>query len=105
MQYAQEEGSENSAARPLSAPSARALLRPINDQRARGDDATDQEYGSDRFQRVDHVYGLTTRQLTYSFLRLANLDISVFERLNRYEATLWRQAVQIIFALQSIKQR
>jgi hypothetical protein len=25
--------------------------------------------------------------------------------LNRYEATLWRQAVQIIFALQPIKQR
>src|SRR6516164_6916327 len=98
-------GSENSVARPVSTPSARALLRPINGQRARDDDATNEEYRSDRFQRVDHDYGRTTRQLTYSFLRLANLDSSVFERLNRYEATLWRQAVQIIFALQPIKQR
>ena len=98
-------GSENSVARPVSAPSARALLRPINGKRARNDDATNEEYRSDRFQRVDHDYGRTTRQLSYSFLRLANLDSIVFERLNRYEATLWRQAVQIIFALQPIKQR
>jgi hypothetical protein len=33
-------GSENSVARPVSTPSARALLRPINGQRGRGDDAT-----------------------------------------------------------------
>jgi hypothetical protein len=32
------------------------------------------------------------RQLTYCFLRLANLS-GVFERLNRYEAALWRQTV------------
>src|SRR5215469_14941168 len=70
-------GSENSVARPVSTPSARALLRPINGQRARDDDATNEEYRSDRFQRVDHDYGRTTRQLTYSFLRLANLDNSV----------------------------
>jgi hypothetical protein len=33
---------------------------------------------------------LTPRQLTYYFLRLANFDSGVFERLNRYEAALWR---------------
>jgi hypothetical protein len=43
--------------------------------------------------------------LTYSFLRLASLDGGVFERLNRYEAGLWRQAIQIIFALDPIRQR
>jgi hypothetical protein len=43
--------------------------------------------------------------LTYSFLRLATVDSGVFERLNRYEAALWRQAVQIVFALHPIKQR
>jgi hypothetical protein len=46
-----------------------------------------------------------TRNLTYCFLRLADLDSGLFERLNRYEAALWRQAVQIIFTLHPIKQR
>jgi hypothetical protein len=95
-------GSENSIARPENTSSARALLRPINDQRA---SATDQEYGFDHFQQIDGDYSRTTRRLTYGFLQLARLDSSVFERLNRYEAALWRQAVQIIFALQPIKQR
>ncbi len=45
----------------------------------------------------------TNRQLTYCFLRLANLDSGVFERLNRYEAALWRQTVQTLFALHPIK--
>jgi hypothetical protein len=47
----------------------------------------------------------TTRQLTYCFLRLANLDSGVFERLNRYEAALWRQTVQTLFALNPLRQR
>ena len=47
----------------------------------------------------------TTRQLTYCFLRLANLDSGVFERLNRYEAALWRQTIQTLFALHPVKQR
>jgi len=105
-QYAQKEGQKTAL------PDCKHSQRPslaqthyINGKRARNDDATNEEYRSDRFQRVDHDYGRTTRQLSYSFLRLANLDSIVFERLNRYEATLWRQAVQIIFALQPIKQR
>jgi hypothetical protein len=104
-QYAKKEDQKTSIARPENTPSARALLRPINGQRARDEDATNKEYRSDRFQRVDHDYRRKTRLLTYSFLRLANLDSSVFERLNRYEAALCRQAVQIVFALQPIKQR
>jgi hypothetical protein len=47
----------------------------------------------------------TTRALTHSFLRLANLDSGVFERLNRYEAALWRQTVQAIIVLRPLKQR
>ena len=46
-----------------------------------------------------------TRTLTYCFLRLANLDSAVFDRLNRYEAILWRQTVQTLFALGSARQR
>ena len=48
---------------------------------------------------------VSPRQLTYCFLRLANLDSGVFERLNRYEAALWRQTVQTLFALHPVRQR
>jgi hypothetical protein len=57
---------------------------------------------------LDHSAGDltgTTRQLTYCFLRLANLDSGVFERINRYEAALWRQTVQTLFALHPVKIR
>jgi hypothetical protein len=37
-----------------------------------------------------------------AFLRLANLDNGVFERLGRYEMSLWRQTMQIILLLNSI---
>jgi hypothetical protein len=37
-----------------------------------------------------------------SFLRLANLDSGAFERLGRYEMSLWRQTVQTILLLNSI---
>jgi hypothetical protein len=45
------------------------------------------------------------RQPTHCFLRLANLDNAVFDRLNRYEARLWRQFVQTWFALQPLRDR
>ena len=47
----------------------------------------------------------TTRQLTHCYLRLANRDAGVFERLNRYEAALWRQTVQALLAVHSVRQR
>ncbi len=50
-------------------------------------------------------YAAATRMLTYCFLRLANLDSAVFDRLSRYEAALWRQTVQTLFALGSPRQR
>ena len=37
--------------------------------------------------------------LTRSFVRLANLPTYPLDRLSRYEATLWRQACQILFTL------
>jgi hypothetical protein len=54
---------------------------------------------------LDYSAGDLTRQLTYCFLRLANLDSGVFERLNRYEGALWRQTVQTLFALHPVKTR
>jgi hypothetical protein len=39
------------------------------------------------------------------FLRLSNLDNGVFERLGRYEMTLWRQARQTLFTLERLRWR
>ncbi len=49
---------------------------------------------------VDH-----TTELARCFLRLANLPSYPLERLSRYEATLWRQVGQIIFALGALDRR
>jgi hypothetical protein len=50
-------------------------------------------------------YGYAARQLANCFLRLAELDVAVLERLSRYEARLWRQALQIICVLDPIRPR
>ncbi len=39
------------------------------------------------------------------FLRLANLPNFALDRLNRYEATLWRQASRILYALETLDRR
>jgi hypothetical protein len=43
--------------------------------------------------------------LTGAFIRLSNLPTNPLERLSRYEATLWRQACQILFTLQCFDRR
>ena len=43
----------------------------------------------------------SARDLTHCFLRLANLDNGVFERLGRYESALARQVVRILCLLKS----
>ena len=44
-------------------------------------------------------------ELARCFLRLANLPNYALDRLSRYEATLWRQAGQILFALEALDRR
>jgi hypothetical protein len=46
-----------------------------------------------------------TDNLTHTFVRLSNLPTYPLDRLSRYEATLWRQACQILFALQCLNRR
>jgi hypothetical protein len=46
-----------------------------------------------------------TAELARCFLRLANLPNYALDRLSRYEATLWRQAGQILFALDVLGRR
>jgi hypothetical protein len=43
--------------------------------------------------------------LTRSFVRLANLPTCPLDRLSRYEATLWRQACQIMLTLRCLDQK
>jgi hypothetical protein len=43
--------------------------------------------------------------LTRSFIRLSNLPTYPLDRLSRYEATLWRQACQVLFTLQCLDRR
>jgi hypothetical protein len=43
--------------------------------------------------------------LTRSFVRLCNLPTYPLDRLSRYEATLWRQAYQVLFMLQCLDRR
>src|SRR5271165_1417817 len=47
----------------------------------------------------------TADDLTRSFVGLSNLPTYPLDRLSRYEATLWRQACQILFALQFLDRR
>ena len=44
-------------------------------------------------------------ELARCFLRLANLPNFALDRLSRYEATLWRQVGQILFALDALERR
>jgi hypothetical protein len=43
------------------------------------------------------------RDLAHCFLRLANLDNGVFERLGRYESALSRQVLRVLFLLKSAR--
>ena len=47
----------------------------------------------------------SSRDIAISFLRLANLDSEIVDRLSRYEAALWRQLAQTLFTLQALKRR
>ena len=53
--------------------------------------------------KVDRV--IHPDDLTRSFVRLSNLPTFPLDRLSRYEATLWRQACQILFILRCSDQR
>jgi hypothetical protein len=62
----------------------------------------------DRCEHLDDQHEstpMTSRALTYCFLRLGNLDSGAFERLARYNAAMWRQTAQTLFLLQSARRR
>jgi len=44
-------------------------------------------------------------EITRRFLRIADFENAAFERLGRYESSLWRQARQTIFTLEALRWR
>jgi hypothetical protein len=60
------------------------------------------EEGADR---EDDALPMSVRDLTCCFLRLSNVDNGAFERLGRYNATLWKQTAQTLFLLQTVRRR
>jgi hypothetical protein len=76
-------------------------LRHANQHRA------DCSHSSRRSQDMVPVVtqDMAWRDLAHCFQRLTNLDNAGFERLGRYETMLWRQMVQILFVLQSVRRR
>jgi hypothetical protein len=47
--------------------------------------------------------GSKSRAIAQRFLRLSNLDPSLFDRVGKYEARLWRQAAQTIWTLDALR--
>src|SRR5262249_39452079 len=47
--------------------------------------------------------GSKSRAIAQRFLRLSNLGPSLFDRVGRYEARLWRQAAQTIWTLDALR--
>ena len=54
---------------------------------------------------LNSVSDVQAHDLTRSFVRLSNLPTCPLDRLSRYEATLWRQACQILFTLRCLDMR
>jgi hypothetical protein len=86
------------------------VLRPVGTAAAHDEGVEREESQAGRVAE-DDLEELATatpdsaRQLTHCLLRLANLDNAVFDRLARYEATLWRQIIQTTFALDSMRRQ
>jgi len=80
----------------------RAYLGTEEDMRRQGNDPNgDLDAGS----RLTADTANQSNAVTQSFLRLTNLPTYPLDRLSRYEATLWRQACQILFTLRFFDHR
>jgi hypothetical protein len=80
------------------------LFAPSGSDHGRFDSATKQE---SKIQTKTPRQNVDDRSADFAhcFLRLANLSSFPLDRLSRYEAALWRQAAQTIFALDVLQRR
>jgi hypothetical protein len=86
------------------------VLRPVggagpHDEDVRRAELQSPHQAGDNSEQSGAITPDPARQLSHCFLRLANLDNAVFDRLSRYEATLWRQIVQTMFALEPLRRQ
>jgi hypothetical protein len=81
----------------------RQFLRPELESPRHEQYETKEEIGANAIRsdkrETDHT------NIARSFLRLTDLDSRVFERLGRYETSLWRQTIQILLLLSSTEFR
>ena len=79
------------------------LVGPVdtNPNHASDDIPNDEEAGPNTAPKSADV----GTDLARCFLRLANLSSCTLDRLSRYEAILWRQAAQVLFALDALDRR
>jgi hypothetical protein len=87
---------------------SRNTLSPILGRAIPAVQEQEDQSGSDPWPAGHSTSGLapqpvSARDLAHCFLRLANLDNGVFERLGRYESALSRQVVRILFLLKSTR--
>lgn len=69
------------------------------------DDPHQADHQAARTFAINPSRGISSRDLAHCFQRLANFDNGLFERLGRYEASLWRQMVHTHLLLQSARRR
>ena len=89
------------AAEDEARPASAGAVREIGPSHA--GDALDAQECPDQAAALSPVKA--SRDVAISFLRLANLENDVVVRLSRYEAALWRQLVQTLLMLQTMKRR
>jgi hypothetical protein len=83
---------------------------PFSDQQSRPDNADSSPQSSARtvfseLRNDQPVGGDSSDVLALCFLRLANLPSFALDRLNRYEATIWRQAAHVMLTLDLLRRR
>ena len=97
----QDRGSNHLAARShVPSPIPEGALPAVHDMQ---DCQTDSDPRPVRHSRLAPQPVSSARDLAHCFLRLANLNNGVFERLGRYESALARQVARLLFLLKSTR--
>jgi hypothetical protein len=94
-----EEMPADAVAATLSVLSLAKLTTETNASRAEGCKIQASDAREFEFDSAINCAGGESAAIARRFLRLAKFDSGAFERLNRYESALWRQAAQLLFAL------
>jgi hypothetical protein len=93
---------EQRAANPVGARSAVLSLAGLMTTVTNSTDGAEVQASDAReseFKSAIDCAGDENDDMARRFLRLAKFDSGAFERLNRYESALWRQAAQLLFML------